>query len=234
MENTPTAPTEAPQAPASVETPTTTEPAQTAPAQPIDLGLTAEQAEKFKTFLNNSGGFDNAFSKLKADISTPKSSQPAPTPEAPTPVSEPQVKPQSQPQPEQLPKGARTNEDIMAEFYFRTLSEKPEYAAIADDIKNGGVLTEMDKLGISYRYPNGAWNDDRINEFLKLKAQTVPAKQTSSEPYASTAPTVNYTEVGDSITSIEQAYQVLLEPGNPKMQLAEDYIKSHFTNSGKK
>lgn len=234
---TPTAPAEAPKAPESVadnSTNTNTESAK-APENPDMHGFTSEQLADMKKFFDNNGGFDG----VKAKISNPTKpaeetkSQEAEKKEEPT--SHTQAQPAEQQSQQPLPKGARTNEDLMAEYYFRTLSEKPEYAAISNDIKNGNVLAEMDKLGISYRYPNGAWDDARINDYLKLKAQTVPAKPTSSEPNASVAPTVDYVTVGEKIDSIDQAYKVLMQPGHPKMQLAEEFIKNYLNpNSSEK
>lgn len=229
MDNTPnTAPAEAPKAPESVETPTNTnpEPAK-APEVPDMHGFTSEQLADMKKFFDANGGFD----KIKSKISNPT---PAPEPEKKAePTSQPQAQPVESQQP--LPKGARTNEDLMAEYYFRTLAEKPEYAAISGDIKKGNVLAEMDRLGINYRYPNGAWNDERINEYLKLKAQTVPAKPTGTEPDASAAPTVSYVNVGDKIENIDQAYQVIMQPNHPATKMAEEFIKNHLNpNSDKK
>ena len=229
MDNTPnTAPAEAPKAPESVETPTNTNPGPAkAPEVPDMHGFTSEQLADMKKFFDNNGGFDG----VKAKISNPAK------PAEPEKKAEPTLQPQAQPvEPQQpLPKGARTNEDLMAEYYFRTLAEKPEYAAISGDIKKGNVLAEMDRLGINYRYPNGAWDDERINEYLKLKAQTVPAKPTAAEPDASAAPTVSYVNVGDKIENIDQAYQVIMQPNHPKSKEAEEFIKNHLNpNSGKK
>lgn len=225
MENTPTAAAEAPKAPETEAAPQNTnpEPAK-APEAPDMHGFTSDQLADMKKFFDANGGFD----KIKSKISNPT---PAPEPEK---KEEPTPQPQAQPvEPQQpLPKGARTNEDLMAEYYFRTLAEKPEYAAISGDIKKGNVLAEMDRLGISYRYPNGAWNDERINEYLKLKAQTVPAKPTAAEPDASAAPTVSYVNVGDKIENIDQAYQVIMQPGHPSADKAEAFIKEYL--NGKK
>lgn len=227
MENTPTAAAEAPKAPETEAAPqnTNSEPAQ-APA-PDMHGFTSDQLADMKKFFDANGGFD----KIKSKISNPT---PAPEPEKKAePTPQPQAQPVESQQP--LPKGARTNEDLMAEYYFRTLAEKPEYAAISGDIKKGNVLAEMDRLGINYRYPNGAWNDERINEYLKLKAQTVPAKPTAAEPDASAAPTVSYVNVGDKIENIDQAYQVIMQPNHPKSKEAEEFIKNHLNpNSDKK
>lgn len=226
----------------TVATPTNTntEPAKAPETNSVDLhGFTQEDLAGMRTFIDNNGGWD----RIKSRISNPEKpidrpvensqTQPQKTEE---PASHTQAQPGGQQAQQPLPKGARTNEDLMAEYYFRTLSEKPEYAAISEDIRRGNVLKEMDNLGISYKYPNGAWNDERINEYLKLKAQTVPARPTESEPNASAAPTVSYTEVGENgFTDINQAYKVLMEKGNPNMAKAEEFIKNHFNpNAGKK
>lgn len=237
-ETTPTAPAEAPKAPESVaDNSTNTNPA---PVQAPDMhGFTSEQLADMKKFFDNNGGFDG----VKAKISNPEKPVEKPVENSQTqpqrteePTSHTQAQPVEQQTQQPLPKGARTNEDLMAEYYFRTLSEKPEYAAISEDIRRGNVLKEMDNLGINYKYPNGAWNDERINDYLKLKALTVPAKPTESGPNASAAPTVNYTEVGENgFTDINQAYKVLMEQGNPNMAKAEEFIRNHFNpNAGKK
>ena len=242
MADAPDAPAEAPKAPESEQTPTSTTNEQAAaPEQKTEAqdmhGFTSEQLAEMRKFYDANGGFEKVKSKIsnpeKPAENTKKTTEKPAEKEEPTSHTEAQPGAQQAQQP--LPKGARTNEDLMAEYYFRTLSEKPEYAPIAEDIRKGNVLTEMDKLGINYRYPNGAWNDERINEYLKLKAQTVPAKPTESEPNMSSAPTVDYVNVGDKIENIDQAYKVLMQPNHPKMQMAEEYIKNHLNpNSGKK
>ena len=222
----------APQGVEGVETPTTTEPAQPAPAQPIDLGLTAEQAEKFKTFIANSGGFDNAFSKLKTDVSTPKSAQPAPAPEAPTSVSEPlPTQPTYEP-----PKGAITAQEFLAKQYFKSLSGEEKYASISKGIENGDYLKEMAAFGIKAVNPDGSINDERVRMYLDLKAQTVPAQPTGTEPGMSSAPTVEYYQVaGDKVSNMDDAYKILqqdMQPkamgqaGHPLIQEAEAFIKT--------
>lgn len=227
MDNAPAeAPSPAPAEP-SVETPTSNEPAQTqSPTpQPIDLGLTPEQAEKFKKFISNSGGFDNAFSKLKTDISTPKSVQPAePQPSEPVPQPQPKEEPVYQ-----TPKGAITQDELMAKYYFESLSKREQYAPIAKEIAEGTVLTEMAKLGIPFRNQDGSWNDEKINDYLDLRAKTVPAKPTEVEPNASPAPTVDYVAVGDKIDSLDQAYKVIMQPGHPMMKAAEEFIKNSYS-----
>ena len=215
MENAPEAPAEAPKAPESEATPTTNP--EPAPA-PDMHGFTSEQLAEMRKFYDANGGFD----KVKSKISNPQPAPEAQTQE-PNPTSQPQPKPESTYTP---PKGAVTQDELMAQYYFERLSKRPEYAPIADEISGGAVLTEMAKLGIPFRNPDGSWNNDKINDYLDLRAKTVPAKPTATEPNASAAPTVTYTEVGDNITDINQAYKVLMEPGNPAMKKAEEFIKN--------
>lgn len=234
--NAPEAPTPAP-ADASDKTPTNTnpEPAQ-APAQPtVDLGLTTEQAEKFKTFIQNSGGFDNAFKKLKTDVSQPKGPEkPAEAPmTAPEPKNDTQpTSPQAQPVEPKIPEGALSQRDVDIKRYFKDLSEEPAYANISKEIANGDYLKEMTDLGIQIEVAPGFYNDERIRKYLNIKSQTVPAKPTETTPDASAAPTVTYTEVGENgIESIDQAYKILMEPGNAARPKAEEYIKKTLNKS---
>lgn len=232
MADTPEAPTPA-QADASVATPTNTnpEPAQVSETPKIDLGLSAEQAQKFKTFIENSGGFDNAFKKLKTDISNP---QPEKAPEVPQVAPElkndnqPIPQPTQTPEPIKTPQGAIALQEFLAEQYFKSLAGEEKYSNISKEIANGDYLKEMSAFGIQPLNPDGSINDQKVRMYLDLKSQTVPAKPTESEPNASAAPTVSYTEVGDSIANIDQAYKVLMEPGNPARQKAEEYIKNYL------
>ena len=218
MDNAPAeAPAEAPKATESEATPTTNP--EPAPA-PDMHGFTSEQLAEMRKFYDANGGFE----KVKSKISNPQ-----PAPEAQTQEPNPTSQPQPQPQPESTytpPKGAVTQDELMAQYYFERLSKKPEYASIADEISGGAVLTEMAKLGIPFRNPDGSWNNDKINDYLDLRAKTVPAKPTATEPNASAAPTVTYTEVGDNITDINQAYKIIMEPGNPAAKKAEEFIKN--------
>lgn len=232
--NVPEAPTPAP-ADASDKTPTNTNSESApAPAQPtVDLGLTPEQAEKFKTFVENSGGFDNAFKKLKTDISQPRTLEKAP--EAPQTASTPQDdnQPTSQPQqaPEafRMPQGAITAQEFLAEQYFRSLAGEEKYANISEQIKNGDYLKEMSAFGIQPLNPDGSINDQKVRMYLDLKSQTIPAKPTETTPDASAAPTVTYTEVGEGgIKTIEEAYKILMEPGSPHRSKAEEFIKKAY------
>ena len=227
MENAPTAPAEAPTAPESVATPTNTNP-EPAQAPAVDLhGFTQEDLAGMRTFIDNNGGWN----AIKSKISNP---QPAPAPEAQPqiPTSQPQAPVEPQPQMQQPayrpPQGSITAQEFLAQQYFQGLSRDPKYEGIADQIASGNVLKEMASFNIQPLNQDGSINDVMVRRYLDLKAQTVPAKPTNVEPNASTAPTVQYTEVGDNITDINQAYKVLMEPGNPAIAKAEEFIKNSF------
>lgn len=233
-------PTDAP-APAqtgeSEQTPTTTNEQSQAPETKTEApdmhGFTSDQLAEMKKFYDANGGFD----KVKAKISNPekaaeKPAEPTQTeqkPEEPTSHTE---EPKQMPQ---APQGAITAQEWMAEQYFRSLAGEEKYATISEGIRKGDYLREMSAFGIQALNPDGSINDQKVRMYLDLKAQTVPAKPTESEPNASSAPTVEYTEVGEEIKDINQAYKVLMEKGHPKMQMAEEFIRKTMNpNSGKK
>lgn len=234
MADTPEAPTSAP-ADASVATPTNTnpEPVQAPETPTVDLGLTSEQAEKFKTFIANSGGFDNAFKKLKTDISNPQPQKPteaSQTAFGPQNDKEPTSQPQPVPEPFKTPQGAITAQEFLAEQYFKSLAGEEKYNNISEGIRNGDYLKEMAAFGIQALNQDGSINDQKVRMYLDLKSQTVPAKPTETTPDASAAPTVTYTEVGENgITSIDQAYKIIMEPNNPNAKAAEEFIKKSFS-----
>lgn len=234
-ETTPTAPAEAPKAPESVaDNSTNTNPA---PTQAPDMhGFTSEQLADMKKFFDNNGGFDG----VKAKISNPEKpvekpvenlqTQPQKTEEPTSHTHEP-----TQMQAPHAPQGAITAQEFLAKQYFKSLAGEEKYAPISKGIENGDYLKEMAAFGINALNQDGSINDQKVRMYLDLKAQTVPAKPTESEPNASAAPTATYTEVGENITDINQAYKVLMEPGNPGMAKAEEFIRNHFNpNAGKK
>lgn len=232
MDNAPEAP--APAMPGeSVATPNTNPEPTAAPQMPDMHGFTPEDLAGMRTFIDNNGGWN----AIKSKISNPQQVQQT-APEAyQNPTSQPQYQPYQQPQQAQYrpPEGAITAEEFLAEQYFKSLSGEEKYAGISDQIRNGDVLKEMASFNIRALNQDGSINDQMVRRYLDLKAQTVPAKSTSAEPNASNAPTVTYTEVGDNIASLDQAYKVLMEPGNPGMAKAEEFIKNHFNpNAGKK
>lgn len=226
MADAPDAPAEAPQAPESEAPQTTNEPAQA----PDMHGFTSEQLAEMKKFYDANGGFE----KVKSKISNPE--KPAETSQ-PTSEQKEELTSHTQ-QPTEAPKtpqGAITASEFLAEQYFKSLAGEEKYKTISDGIRNGDYLKEMAAFGIQALNQDGSINDQKVRMYLDLKAQTVPAKPTETEPNASNAPTVTYTEVGENITSIDQAYKVLMEPGNPGMAKAEEFIKNFYNpNSGKK
>lgn len=226
MADAPDAPVEAPvEAPKSEETPTQT--TNTEPAQAPDMhGFTSEQLAEMKKFYDANGGFE----KVKSKISNPEKA-----PEAPQTAPEQQNDKQPTSHTEQpseapkVPQGAITPSEFLAEQYFKSLAGEEKYANISKEIANGDYLKEMSAFGIQALNPDGSINDQKVRMYLDLKSQTVPAKPTETTPDASPAPTVTYTEVGESgITSMDQAYKILLEPNNPNMKAAEEYIKNSF------
>lgn len=222
-ETTPAAPApEQTQEPSVADNQTNTnqeQPKEQAQEQPVDLGLTAEQAERFKKFIDNNGGFNNAFKKLKTDVST---AEPEKTEEKPAEEKAIEAKPTSQQT--EAPAGSISAQEFLAQQYFHSLSKEDKYSAISKGIQDGEYLKEMAAFGINALNPDGSINDQKVRMYLDLKAQTVPAKPTETEPDASAAPTVDYIEVGDAIKDIDQAYKVIMQPGHPKAKLAEEFI----------
>lgn len=218
------APAGAPAAPESEATPQTTN-APAAPEQKTEApdmhGFTSEQLAEMRKFYDANGGFD----KVKSKISNPTPAQPT-TPEAQT-TNEPTSQPQAPAEPRyKTPSGAITPQEFLAQQYFQALSKEEKYAPISKGIETGEYLKEMSAFGINALNQDGSINDQKVRMYLDLKAQTVPAKPTNSEPAASTAPTVDYVAVGDKIDSIDQAYKVIMQPGHPASKLAEEFIKN--------
>ena len=231
MADAPDAPAEAPKAPESEQTPTSINNEQaTAPEQKTEVpdlhGFTSEQLAEMRKFYDANGGFD----KVKSKISNPE--KPV---EKPVEKNEPSPQPQAQENQYRTPTGAITAQEFLAQQYFQALSKEDKYATISKGIENGDYLKEMAAFGINAMNQDGSINDQKVRMYLDLKAQTVPAKPTSTEPNASSAPTVSYVEVGDKIDNIDQAYKVIMQPNHPKMAMAEEFIKNHLNpNSSKK
>ena len=237
MDNAPAeAPAEAPKAPESEATPTTNqEPTQDTPNL---HGFTEAQLAEMEKFYSANGGYEKAFNRVKSAISNPEKPVDKPVENSqaePQKTEEPTSHTQTEPA-YKAPQGAITAQEFLAQQYFKALAGEEKYAPIAKGIENGDYLKEMAAFGINALNQDGSINDQKVRMYLDLKAQTVPAKPTESEPNASAAPTVNYTEVGENgFTDINQAYKVLMEQGNPNMAKAEEFIRNHFNpNSGKK
>ena len=193
------------------------------------LGTNAETLGKFQKFVEANGKFDAAFSKIKTDISNPEPKAPAES-NGQTPNTQPeQAAPQQPAQPVQPTKpveGAITQQEFMAQQYFKALAGEEKYAPIAKGIASGEYLKEMSAFGINALNSDGSINDQKVRMYLDLKAQTVPAQPTNTEPNMSNAPTVDYITVGDKIENMEQAQAVFMQKGHPKHQAAADYIKA--------
>ena len=228
MADAPDAPAEAPKAPESEQTPTQTNTEQ-APENKTEApdmhGFTSEQLAEMKKFYDANGGFE----KVKSKISNPEKPAEAPqtAPEAKT-NSEPTSHTEQPTEAVRTPQGAITASEFLAEQYFKSLAGEEKYATISEGIRKGDYLKEMAAFGIQALNPDGSINDQKVRMYLDLKAQTVPAKPTETEPNASAAPTVDYITVGDKIENIDQAYKVIMQAGHPKMKEAEEFIKNSF------
>lgn len=236
-------PSETTQTPAQPAQPT--QPAQSsgesapqAQPAPVDLGLTADQAKAFKTFIDNNGGFDKSFQKLKTAVTARKDTQPAqpttPQVEQPTqPVQTEQPQPQPQPKPATIPEGFLTPQDIMAQQYNSALMNQEGYAGIKDYISKGEYLIDMRKMGMTPIDNNGNINDAVIRQFLDLKAQTVPAPQPSTP--VTNIPTKTYVEVDGDITTMEQALSISSQgPNHPQYQKALEFARGSIFKQNKK
>lgn len=228
MENAPEAAGVAP-APQTEATPINTNESVAQPAQEM-YGFTSEQLADMRRFYDANGGYD----KVKSKISNPTPVQPEVKPVEPEqPVAQPQAPIY------RAPEGSITTQEWMAKEYFRALSGEERYAAISNEIASGELLKEMASFNIQALNQDGSINDGMVRRYLDLKAQTVPAKQTSVGPEASAAPTVDYIPVGETITDINQAYDIIRQDamyksrgiaGHPSVAKAEEFIKNSLSN----
>lgn len=238
----------APAAPASEATPTTNPaPAEApqAPAAPAapTANIPADQIEAFNKFVDSNGGFEKAFAKLRTDVSTP-APQPAQPAQSAQPAQQQMTTEQleqiinSKPAEQSIPVGYITPEEFTAQQYFYTLANEPEYSAISDQVRSGAVLKEMAKFGIR-PMQNGAINDRQIRDFLGLYAKTVPTPAPAA-PVTNT-PTVDYVNVGEQVTSRDDAMRILeqnskLKAGvapHPQTEAAKEFLKGYFNGTKK-
>lgn len=244
MENTPEAAgaAQAPQTEAKPITNSAPAPAQvqtSAPATPDMHGFTSDQLADMKKFFEANGGFD----KIKAKISNPTPVQSQPNLDATYAMKkeEDMLKAPTQPS-YQAPVGSITREEFLAQEYAQTLARDPAFAPISEEISSGAFLKDMAKLNIRLVNQDGSLNDGQVREYLKLKAATVPAKQTNVTPEASAAPTVDYLQYDEKNMTMEQAVKILQQDtalrgqgrgGNPDAQKAEEFMRN-LLNKGKK
>ena len=243
MNNAPEAPAAMPaESEATPITNPTPAPAESPAPAPDMHGFTSDQLADIDKFFKANGGFD----AIKSKISNPQPiQQPSPEPVKPQWEQQNPMQQQQQYQQQQYqepmyraPEGSITAQEFLAQQYFQALASEEKYAGIADKISTGDVLKEMASFNIQPLNRDGSINDQMVRRYLDLKAQTVPAKTTSTEPSASAAPTVEYVEVGENISNINQAYEVLAQDvklrsqglaGHPKIQLAEAFIKEQLS-----
>ena len=214
----------APEAKTEATPNTNPEPAQAPeqkPEAPDMHGFTSEQLADMRKFFDANGSFE----KVKAKISNPEPKPVEPTTEV-KPTEQP-TEPVPAPQP-QAPQGAITQAEFMAQQYFKALAGEEKYAPIAQGIANGDYLKEMAMFGINALNQDGSINDQKVRMYLDLKAQTVPAQPTNTEPNMSPAPTVDYVEVGDKIESLEQAQAVFMQANHPRREDAKEFIRRHL------
>lgn len=196
-----------------------------------DLGLTAEQAEEFKRFIDNHGGYEIAFTKFKNAVTsrqkdTPAQPEPA-QPAQPAPQVEAPVQPQAPAKPAE---GFITPQEMAMSLYNERLAQTKEYGGIKDEILSGAYLKEMASMGMTPVDASGNLNSKVIQQFLDLKAKTVPAP--APETPMTNIPLKQYTEVEGDITSYEQALAIRKEgSGHPRYADAEQVIKNHFKPS---
>lgn len=189
-----------------------------------DLGLTVEQAAEWKNFIDNNGGPDKVMSKMKS-ITARKADTPVqPEPVQPAPQVEAPVQPQAPVRPAE---GFITPQEMAMSLYNERLAQTKEYGGIKDEILSGSYLKEMASMGMTPVDASGNLNSKVIQQFLDLKAKTVPAP--APEVPMTNIPLKQYTEVEGDITSYEQALAIRKEgSGHPRYADAEQVIKNHF------
>lgn len=211
----------APQAPGA-EAPSTTNPealtpaTTEAPAPEPEQVFTPEEAKEIKSFLDNNGGLE----KIKKNLTMRQTdTQAQAQPQAQVPQPDPlndsisQTPPVQVQQPQPIP-GGITQEEFMTQQYFNSLANIPEYASIKDQMVNGEVLKQMAQFDIK-PVVNGMFNDQKVRAFLDMYAKTVPPKP--AEAPMTTTPTVDYVQVGETITNVNEAMAVLAQDKQLRM-----------------
>lgn len=214
-------------------------------SQPI---FSEAEAKQIKDFFDNNGGFE----KVKKNLTMRQADQPQPQqptmPEPQMAASQNMVDTPYQPQPQQSAparvQGGITPEEFMTQQYFQSLSQREEYAPIADQMRSGEVLKQMAKFNIQPMV-NGQFNDQQVRDFLSLYAKTVPPAPAAA-PVTPT-PTVEYVQVaGDNISNMNEAMAVLSQDrqlramgqaGHPLAQAANEFFDKTLSaqqNRGKR
>lgn len=203
-----------------------------ASAQPDMHGFTSDQLADMKKFFEANGGFD----KIKAKISNPT---PAPAPAVEQKPAEPvqQQVPQmpQRPQQQQQIDGSIGMNEWIAKQYFEGFASDPKYKQVFAEKSTNDLAKEMAGFNVFLTNMDGSINDKGVRAYLDMKAETIAAHQTAVTPVeSSSAPTIDYVPVGDSINNITEARAVLMQDsqlkrsgqaGHPKAQLAEEFLK---------
>lgn len=215
-------------------------------AQPI---FTPEEAKQIKDFFDNNGGFE----KVKKNL-TMRQADLQPQPQAQTQAQPPTTTPDAQldpnaatPQPQQPAQkpiqGGITAEEFMIQQYFQNLAQQETYVSIKEQMTNGEVLKQMAKFNIQPMI-NGQFNDRQVRDFLDMYAKTVPAEPAQAP--VTTTPTVEYVQVGETITTMQEAMAVLAQDqqlrgmgqaGHPMAKQANEFFDNHmngYQNRGKR
>ena len=237
MEDTPVAPTgPAPASEAPINS--NTAPAAETPATPAPLqaAIPADRIEAFNRFVENNGGFEKAFETFKSGVSRPQNAMQPNQPHAnqqPVPQRDVEANGGRPVTPYTVPRGFVTPQEVAAQQYFNAMAGEEQYAPISNEIRSGEIFKEMSKFGIS-PVENGMFNDRKIRNFLDLYAKTKPATPTT-ETITST-PTVEYVNVGEQISSRDDALKVLSQnmklgggiAPHPQTEAAKAFLKEYY------
>ena len=237
MEKSPEAPV-TPEVKSEATPNTNPEPAkeQEAPAAPDMHGFTSEQLADMQKFFQANGGYDKVKSRISNPTPAPAEEQKPVEPTQPSKAFEPPAQPYTPPE------GSITQQEIFAKTYFDSLASQEKYSGIAKEISSGTVLKEMSELGIQVINQDGSINAGAVTKYLDRIVQAMPAKQSSAEPEASAAPTVDYVPVGEKINSMEEARAIIMQDaqlkrsgqaGHPNIKMAEDYLRDLFSKDKK-
>lgn len=206
-------------------------------APALTPNIPQDMIEAFNRFVDNNGGFKKAFSALKMAVSTPRSQDQPAQPTQPIQPIQPtqQITPPAEP-----PAGYMTQSEFAVQQYFDSLANLPQYASIAEKIRDGSAVKEMGKFDIT-PLKDGMINDGKVRAFLDMYSKTV-APPTPAEPLTN-IPTVEYVNVGEAITSRDDALAILNqnrtlrqrgEAEHPMTQAANDYLKQYYSNKHSK
>ena len=228
----PATPAPAPEAPAQAPESTPTQPAATAPTEgATNTYFSNEQLSEMQKFIENNGGYETAWKKMKEGISRPQpKSEPQPAQQQPQPQQQPQASQNGVKKPAE---GVFTTQELMMLSYFDRLSQDPKYATISKEIADGSVLVKMQQMGLNPLTQDGV-NDRQLRQYLDLYAASKPAQPTSATPTADTQ--VDYVKV-DKVTSMEEANKIELQniqlraqgkPEHPLTKEAKEFVRAHY------